>query len=357
MRLLIATPLYPPDSGGPATYSRLLEDEFAHPVTVVKFSDVRGYPKFIRHIVYFWNVFVEAKNADVVLALDPVSVGLPALWAARLRRKPFVVKVVGDYAWEQGVQRFGITDTLDTFVCRAHIPFPVAFLRAIQMHVVHGAQKVIVPSKYLKGIVEKWGTTPSKITVIYNAIELEEIGAIPHALTGLPKPWVVTIGRLVPWKHVDGIIDAVSELNASLIVVGDGPEYVALQKRAQVELPGRVHFTGAIPHAEALTILSHADCFTLNSSYEGLSHVLIEALMLGVPVIATHAGGNAELIRNAENGVLVPPRDTQALTNALHHVLSDGEYRATLSTNARRAREDFSASRMRTHTAEFLSTL
>src|SRR4051812_7117496 len=105
MRLLIATPLYPPELGGPATYAKALEDGLpAHgnQVTLVKFGTVRHLGKGVRHLAFFWHIFTALKHADMVLALDPVSVGLPALLAARLRRKPFLVKVVGDYAWEQG---------------------------------------------------------------------------------------------------------------------------------------------------------------------------------------------------------------------------------------------------------------
>src|SRR3990167_7909869 len=105
MRIVIATPLYPPEIGGPATYAKLLFEglpEKGIEVELVKFSDVRHLPKIIRHIAYFLRVLKAARNANVVLALDPVSVGLPAMKAAQKARKPFVVKIVGDYAWEQG---------------------------------------------------------------------------------------------------------------------------------------------------------------------------------------------------------------------------------------------------------------
>ncbi len=110
MRLLIATPLYPPDPGGPATYAKALEEGLPPlpiEVDLVKFSDVRHLPKGVRHVAYFWRVLRALKGVDVVLALDPVSVGLPALLAALIARKKFVLKVVGDYAWEQGRQRWG----------------------------------------------------------------------------------------------------------------------------------------------------------------------------------------------------------------------------------------------------------
>src|SRR5262249_34845362 len=153
----IATPLYPPELGGPATYASILMEllprEGVTPV-LVKFSDVRHLPKILRHLAYTWRVLRAGKNADALLALDPVSVGWPVLVANMLLRKPLVVKVVGDHVWEQGSQRFGITGPLDTFPRFSPRWHPYLWLlRALQLIVVHNARVVIVPSAYLKSIV------------------------------------------------------------------------------------------------------------------------------------------------------------------------------------------------------------
>lgn len=363
MRLLIATPLYPPESGGPATYARLLETNLekqglAKPI-VVKFGDVRHLPKAFRHLAYCLRVYTEGKHADAILALDPVSVGFPALLAARLLRKPFLVKVVGDYAWEQGVQRYGIKDTLDAFVRRGQVPFRVAILRAVQVHVTKSAKKVIVPSEYLKGILCYWRIPKERITVIYNSIELEEGGAVPEAAQAQPAPKIASIGRLVPWKGMKGVIDAVAALDtpASLTIIGDGPERTTLEAHAKAMLGARCLFTGALAHADALATIKDADIFVLNSTYEGLSHVLIEALMLGKPIVATRAGGNAELITDEENGLLIPPNDPKALSGALARLMADPALRDTLSRSAKAGSVRFSTGTMIEKTASLLRTV
>jgi len=321
MKLVIATPLYPPEIGGPATYAKLLAEGLPKEgieVELVKFSDVRHLPKIIRHYVYYRHVLKAARAADAILALDPVSTGLPALWAARRAFKPFIVKIVGDYAWEQGQQRFGITQNLDGFVKEKHVPFMVRLLRRTQTYVARSAVKVIVPSEYLKKIVMIWGIQPEKIEVIYNAMCPETLGAVPEAVAELPRPLVVTAGRLVPWKHIDGIIDAVAEIqNASLVIVGDGPMLAVLARRANEKLPGRAVFTGALSHIDTLATMKSADVFVLNSSYEGLSHLLVEACTLGVSIVATDIEGNREVITNGVNGTLVPFGDKEALVHAL----------------------------------------
>ncbi|MCR4333490.1 MAG: glycosyltransferase family 4 protein [Patescibacteria group bacterium] len=326
MRLVIATPLYPPEIGGPATYVRLLEEGLPKKgieVTVVKFSDVRHLPKFIRHYAYYRHVLAAAYDADVVLALDPVSVGFPAMKAAQKAGKPFVVKIVGDYAWEQGQQRFGVTQSLDEFVKTENVSFFVRVFRRIQTRVARSATRVIVPSEYLKGIVESWRSpsqgfggpsiSQKKITVIYNAVTPEAIGTVPKMVQDLPRPLVVSVGRLVPWKGFDGLIRAVEAIGASLVIVGDGPEREALAKF----LGNHMVLTGSLSHADTLAMMKSADVFALNSSYEGLSHVLVEALALGVPIVATDAGGNREIIEDGVSGTLVPVGDMDALVRAL----------------------------------------
>ena len=103
MKILIATGLYPPDIGGPATYTALLEKELPQhgiEVTVAPFSSVRHLPKGIRHVAYFLTLMRMSRNVSFIYALDPVSVGVPALFASILRFKPFILSVRGDYAWE-----------------------------------------------------------------------------------------------------------------------------------------------------------------------------------------------------------------------------------------------------------------
>lgn len=357
MKLVIATPLYPPDIGGPATYAKLLEEGLPPrgiEVEVVKFGDVRHLPKLRRHAAYHQLVNRALKDADAVLALDPVSVGLPACLAAWRAGKPFIVKIVGDYAWEQGKQRFGIADDLDAFIERKSVPLPVWFLRKVQTGVANSARSIIVPSEYLKRVIETWGVPSAKIAVIHNAVTAEEPGDLPPGVDVLPRPRVAVAGRLVPWKRVDGVIDAVAYMpDASLVVVGDGPLRASLEARAQEKLPGRHLFTGALSHAQVLAAVRAADVYVLNSSYEGLSHHLIEACALGKPIVATDVGGNGEVIADDENGLLIPSGDG-ALSAALSRLLSDAALAKRLGEGAKESAKRFSEGRMLERTAEFL---
>lgn len=337
MKLVIATPLYPPEIGGPATYVRELETGLplrGIDVMVVKFSDVRRwyFPKLIRHYVYYRRVLKAARNADIVLALDPVSVGLPALYAAKKAGKPFIVKIVGDYAWEQGVQRFGVTQNLDEFVRTRQFSFFVRKLQKVQTRVANAAVRVIVPSPYLKDIVAAWGISPEKIEMIYNGIGLPS--SIPVCEKKLEEFLIVSAGRRVPWKGFE-----------------------AIERVAQKHATWRVFIASGLPRIEALGWMKAADVFVLNSRYEGFPHALIEAMTLGTPVIATDAGGNRALVAHGETGLLIPPGDTDALEQALAEVANDPAAARARALAAQRRMDEFSLPHMLDTTARFLTSL
>jgi glycosyltransferase involved in cell wall biosynthesis len=277
-------------------------------------------------------VLEAAHDADAVLALDPVSIGLPAMRAAKRLRKKFVVKIVGDYAWEQGRQRFGVTQELDDFVKTKQPSWSVRRLQAVEKEVATGADRVIVPSEYLKRVVSAWGVSAEKISVIYNSIELPD--ALPEVSRNPEEFLIVSSGRRVPWKGFEAI------------------------ERVAAKRPGwRVHIASGVSREEALAWTKAADVYVLNSEYEGLSHALIEAMMLGTPVIATSAGGNTELIRDGVNGFLIAPKDDAALQRALRAVEQDPAGARMRADAARERIGMFGLARMLDTTADFLKTL
>lgn len=300
MNLLIATGIYPPESGGPATYTKLLEEKLpsrGFVVTVLPFSTVRQTPKVFRHAAYFFKCLGLARKADVVYAQDTVSIGFPAALAAFVARKKFIVRVPGDYSWEQARQRFGVSDDLDAFQNKTY-GMRVGSLRSIQKFVIRRALRVIVPSEYMKTIVQRWGA--KNIEVIYSSIELPPPVTPPQ---NRPDGFlVVSSGRRVPWKGFDGIARAVAR-----------------------EKDWHLFIAENLSRPQALGWVGAGDVFVLNSTYEGLSHALIEAMSLGTPIVATRVGGNPELIEDGVDGLLIPSGDDDALYEALKSIEKNPE--------------------------------
>ena len=354
MKITIATGLYPPEIGGPATYAAMLETELPArgiEVTTIPFGWVRHYPKVIRHVVYAWKLWQASRRADIIYALDPISVGLPAVLVSRLTRKPFLIRLGGDYAWEQGRMRFGLNNTLDEYLeNRASSPLPVKAFAWIQTFVVSKARRIIVPSEYLKSVVMKWGIPEGKIQVIYSALYPLSAPASRDSLRAelsYTQPTIVSAARLVPWKGFDVLIDVVAKLkehypNISLVIIGDGEERARLQGQvAELRLTQNVRFMGSLSKDALGAAIKAADVFVLNTAYEGLSHQLIEVMDIGTPIVTTRAGGNPELIADGVNGFLVEFNNVEQLSEAITRVFNHPESRERMVQSARGRSKQF----------------
>lgn len=361
-RILVATGIYPPAVGGPATYSKLLKEELPKyskdkvRAIILNFGEVNQWPKIIRHIIYFFKALYRGRYCEVIYAQDPVSVGLPALWAAKILRKPFLLKIVGDYAWEQGVTRFGVKEDLDSFSLKTE-PYGwyVRWLKKIENYVARQAKVIIVPSEYLKKIVSHWGISPDKIIVIYNSFEppkglsSKEIIRQKMKVSG---ELVVSAGRLVSWKGFAGLVRLWPEVltkypEAKLLIIGDGPEKTGLEKLiAELGLLDSVLLTGKLERQLLLVYLKIADVFVLNTGYEGFSHQLLEVASVGTPIVTTKVGGNSEIIKNGVSGLLVEYNNQAELTVAILKVLANPELAHKLSIEATSRVQEFSLERM-----------
>ncbi len=365
MKVLIATGLYPPESGGPATYSKILKNElprYGFEVTVLPFRRVRKFPKIIRHLMYFFLVLKEGRSMDIIYAQDPVSVGVPSAFAALFLRKKFILKVVGDYAWEQAVQRDGFVGTIESFQY-AQLPFVPQVLRTLERFVAGRAAKVVVPSKYLASVVASWGVPRKNITVIYNGIEAFGDTGNKAVLRGLLKfhgKLIVSIGRLVPWKGFAALIALLPEIKkkfpgTKLLIIGGGPDLAMLEAAAQnAGVADDVIFTGAIDRDILIRYLRASDVFVLNTAYEGFSHLVLEAMAVGVPVVTTKVGGNAEAIEHEKTGYLVKLGDGPALVRSVSSLLGDATLRARIALSAKNRAKQFSNERMVEKVATFL---
>jgi glycosyltransferase involved in cell wall biosynthesis len=200
------------------------------------------------------------------------------------------------------------------------------------------------------------GCPLGKIVVIPNGVDAEQFSVSPgppDELRGLggDGQLVGTITRLV-WKrgHEELLRAAAlvnrSEPGARLVVVGDGPLRPTLEGQArELGLGGAVRFLGAVPRAARL--LPHLDVFVLSSVWEGMSNGLLEAMAAGRPVVATRVGGNPECVVDGESGLLVPPRDPEAMAAAIVRLLREPELARRLGQAARRRVEaEFTLPRM-----------
>src|SRR5262249_26780374 len=172
---------------------------------------------------------------------------------------------------------------------------------------------IVVPSRALRELVLSWGVPAGKLTLIRNPVavprDLEGRDALRRR-HGIEGPTLVYAGRLVPQKSLDTALGAVRRTaDVRLLLAGEGAERDRLRRRsAELGLDGRVRFLGPLPRRTVFELLRAADAAVLTSTWENFPHLAVESLAVGTPVLATNVGGVAEAVRDAENGLLVPPR-------------------------------------------------
>ena len=368
------TGIFPPDIGGPATYMSELASSLyqkQHDVMVITLGEAsndypfpvkrvsRSHALPVRLFLLFWTLVRYGWRSDVwyINGLE-----FPAVFAGKLLRKRMVMKIVGDYAWERAMNN-GLTDaSIDDFQRKKQIR-NVELHKSLRSWYTRQVNSVITPSRYLKELVTGWGVPEERIHVIYNSIE-----KLPEDLNGREdvrkqlgiserEHLLVTVGRLVRWKGMDQLIEILGQLDSSvtLLIVGDGPEKNKLTDLAgKLNVSERVKFTGKVNRNQALAHINASDVFILNTGYEGFSHVLLETMMTGTPVITTPVCGNPELVTHQKNGLLIKQGDRDSLKEAIEQLLHDAVLRKTCVEEGKRTAEHYSWNRLLQQTETIL---
>ncbi len=351
MKVVVVSGIWPPDIGGPASHAPELAaflSERGHSVQVVTTASGppaaedypvhwvrRSLPAGVRHLAVVLAVARCATSADVVYA---TSMTRRAALGAALARRPLVLKLTADEAYERERRSGRFQGDLDAFQ-RHRGGMRVHLLRATRDAAVRRAVRVLTPSAYLRELVVGWGISPGRVAVSPNPAP--EVPLLP-AREGLRRelaidgPTLAFAGRLMAAKALDVALRALERTpGVTLLVVGDGPDRAELERLSStLGLDGRVRFLGGLSRDDVLRILFAADAALLSSRWENFPHLVVEALTVGTPVIATSVGGVPEIVRDGENGLLVPAGDADALAAAIGRLMDDADLRERLARAA-----------------------
>jgi len=209
--------------------------------------------------------------------------------------------------------------------------------------------------KAAETLVERYSFDPGKVFTVHNGISTDdffkETGIAGKARTG--QKVVGTVGRLHPSKNHRLFLDAarlVLERTGSghlkFIIIGDGESRGELERHAQRSgIADNVVFAGERMDVPAM--LKGMDVFVMSSLYEGLSNAIMEAMLAGLPVVATDAGGNRELVVDGETGFLCPLDDASSLAERILYLLGNGREAVLMGARGReRVIREFSVEKM-----------
>ncbi len=268
---------------------------------------------------------IRRRPPDVIHAYSLFSPLTTAVWAKKRLGIPVVVKIL----------RGGPLGDVDRL---RHKPFGARRLAGYRQQV----DAFITISREIDGELAELGVPSGRRVWVPNGVDLEAFCPLPepakHARRqelGLPVgPLALFTGRLSPEKRVDQLIAIWPQVrqsnpDATLLILGDGPEAAALKQQAGTG----ILFGGRVDDVH--TYLQAADLFVLPSTTEGLSNSLLEAMAAGLPSLVTAVGGAPDIIEHGQSGWLVPPDSIVELETAVITLLGDPALRQALGRQAR----------------------
>lgn len=238
---------------------------------------------------------------------------------------------------------FGVFAAKETQVpCVSHLRSikVISFPRPAQIFANKYVCRYIAISNFVTDIWRVMGIDTSRCATVLN-------GIVPLAPTVRDYTTIAqresvtfsTVGRLIGWKNHAWLLESFARYlschsNAHLYIIGDGPEKNALVKQAQqYGISAHVTFAGDVTDPYAL--LRESDIFIFPSRKEPFGRAVLEAMSLGMPIIAADSGGVPEFLEHHVTGLLVPLNDVQALTAAMRELASNGALCEQLAQAAR----------------------
>ena len=327
MKILITVGIFPPDIGGPASFvpkiAKLLQEN-GFEVTIICLSNekivdnesykitriLRNQNLMIRWIKTIFKMISNGRKADIIFVN-----GLPmeAYIANLFLRKKLIRKIVGDWAWERGRNKGIINDSFDEFQKNKH-NLHLEIAKFSRGWTATKADLVITPSVHLKNVVKNWGVSENNLKVIYNGTNIQsKITKKENEVLHF-----ITVGRLAPWKNIDKIIQAMAILNEKgfnfiFNIVGSGPLNEKLKILVkELKLENKIFFLGQKNTEELNKIYLDSDIYIQASGYEGLPHVILEAINFNLSIISTPIGGTNEILLDGKNGWILKLKDEKA---------------------------------------------
>jgi glycosyltransferase involved in cell wall biosynthesis len=301
MKIVLATSIYPPEIGGPATYSAALKsalEKLGHEVDLQVFSSVR-YPSGIRHWIYTQRLLRAARGASLVIAFDALTTGLPAAIVHRVTGVRTVARIGGDFIWERYVERTGEPLPLPHFYERREKwGGKERFLFRLTSFVLDSIDAVFTSAWQKEIWAKHYALDQARTHVIDNAIEPKLLCVAPE------RKNFVHFGRDIKLKNTAAFARAFEAVRAT------HPE-ISLE-------------AGALPRTEMLDRMMRCYAVVLPSISDVTPNYILESIRAGKPFLLTKYCGYAE--RFKDMGVIVDPLSESDMARGIERLLVPAEY-------------------------------
>lgn len=282
----------------------------------------KGFKDNLRLVTYIISLFfnllwiMRKYNNDIIHAHSTVPAGLVGVIVAKIIRKPVFVTAHG----------MDINNFENNSIFKKLITFSL-----------NNCNKAIAVSEDLAKKMISLGINQKNITVLRNAVDTNRFKPLKNK--ELRKYYkikdteilIIFVGYLDTFKGIFELINAFYEVkndNIKLMIIGEGPKENELKKKVfQLDLEKCVIFTGKISPTNIHKYYQAADIFVLPSYSEGLPLSILEAMACGLPIVTTNVGGIPEVVKNSENGFIVPSKNKQLLAQKLEILAYNSDLR------------------------------
>ncbi len=324
MRVLLITQ-WRPKRGGIVTHVENLLRHSTNDFSLITYPKFVDLP-FFRATALILYGFIKGlfMGYDVIHAHYTAPQGFLGVMLKKARRKPLVVTTHGSDVTILGQGKV---------------------TRHLVSYTLQNADSIVAVSNFLKNEIVKMGVPGENIRVIHNGLAIQEqLESEEFQLQG-SGPLITFIGNLVPQKGVDILLRSIVEVEKTMpdvrvVIIGEGKEESRLKDLAKELKLKEVHFLGK--RKDLLSVLEKSSLLVLPSREEGFGMVLLEAMHMGVPVVASDTGGIPEVVKHLQNGILVERENPEALSKGITTALTDGDLRERIIRNGKETVELFS---------------
>lgn len=259
---------------------------------------------------------------DVINAQFALPSGLVGVILAKCFGLPFVLSFIGGDVYDPS---------------KGTSPHRYWIFRWLIRYLAGAATKRTAISRDTKMRVEQLHGVTQPISVIPIGLKVKKFSPSSREALGLPvgSPIAISVGRLIPRKGFEALIRAWKDIKEGLLVIiGDGPLKDELANLVrQLNLQERVKLLGFVSEDQKQRFLRAADVYVSAASHEGFGIVFLEAMEVGLPIVAINNGGHTDFLTDDRNAVLVPPDNDAIFVSVLRQILADENLRHRLGEN------------------------
>jgi glycosyltransferase involved in cell wall biosynthesis len=328
MKIILATPLYPPEIEHLSTYVKDLAEHLKndHQITVLAYAGQvektsgvniftinKHQPLWLRILVYTFKLFKLARSADLIYAQNAVASGLPAILVKYLLKIPVVINFAEDEAWKRALHDDLTTKSFPDFLASPIANRKIRLFKNLQGWVLRRATAIVVSSETLAQIVARTYRLSAKLIMVnYQPAEKPEILPL---VTEKVQQQIVFRGKLFPWSNLPDLLPALAILKkdwpqVKLLVSGEGPAKESFKELAQkFGVAEQVDFLGRVSKAENWYLLKNSQVYLPDSQEEISYHLILEGWLAKIPMVALATPLAKEIFFNSKDPVVEPGRE------------------------------------------------